>query len=111
MMRLIPIMLLVAACAGAQTYPVGTELRLTAVPDTDWTQGAPNSRVTIWTAREGQPQQVVMDHDLYLAGGGTYGRIWLLPYMTSKDATEVHPEAHVWYDELIVSREFIGDPI
>lgn len=37
-----------------------------------------------------------------------YGKIWLLPYMTNKDPLEEHPEAYMWFDELIVSREPIA---
>ncbi len=39
-----------------------------------------------------------------------YGKIWLLPYQTHKDATQVTPTAYTWYDELIVSRNKIADP-
>jgi hypothetical protein len=76
--------------------------------------GPKTNRVTIWVAHEGEPQTVVIDHDFYNRGPetpeGEYGKIWLLPFMTGKDPSEVHPTAHVWYDELIVSTEFIGDP-
>ena len=82
-------------------------------PDRD---GARNSRVTIWAALEGQPQKVVIDHALYLRGperfapNSEYGKIWLLPFMTKKDPAEDHETGYVWYDELIVSTEFIADP-
>lgn len=39
-----------------------------------------------------------------------YGKIWLLPYMTNKDATEEHPAFDVYYDELVVSEEPIASP-
>ena len=39
------------------------------------------------------------------------GKAWLLPYHTSKDPAEEHPEAYTWYDDLIVSRTRIPDPL
>jgi hypothetical protein len=39
-----------------------------------------------------------------------YGKVWLLPYMTNKDQTQVTPTAYTWYDELIVSTQRIPDP-
>lgn len=80
-------------------------------PDGD---GPPTSHVTVWAAREGASQQVIIDRDLYLRGpetpGQKYGKVWLLPFMTGKDPNVDHPTAHLWYDELIVSTEFIADP-
>lgn len=72
------------------------------------------SRFTLWAAHEDEPQQIVIDLPVYLqapeVAGEKYGKIWLLPFMTAKDPTEEHPTGHVWYDELIVSQKFIGDP-
>lgn len=74
----------------------------------------PNSNVKLWAAYEGEPQQLVIDNDLYLKGSKQqderFGKVWLFPYMTKKDNTETHPAAQVWYDELIVSRAFIANP-
>jgi hypothetical protein len=39
-----------------------------------------------------------------------YGKVWLLPYMTNKDATQVTPTAYTWYDELVISTQRIPDP-
>lgn len=39
-----------------------------------------------------------------------YGKIWLLPYNTFKDPSEVHQDASIWYDEVIISRQRIPDP-
>ena len=76
--------------------------------------GVPSSRVKIWAAREGGPQELITDHALYLRGpssGNTdYGKVWFMMFMTNKDASEVHPTAHAWFDDLIVSTELIGDP-
>jgi len=33
-----------------------------------------------------------------------------LPYNTGKDASQAHPTAYTWYDELIVSKQRIPDP-
>jgi hypothetical protein len=76
--------------------------------------GSPLSHVTIWAAREGGPQRVVIDRDIHIRGpeesGQKYGKVWLLPFMSGKDQTEAHPTGHIWYDELIVSTSFITDP-
>lgn len=73
-----------------------------------------NSKIKIWAADEGEPQRLVVAHNLYLRGpgqpDGRYGKIWLMPYMTKKDPNEDHPVGEVWYDELIVSRAFIASP-
>lgn len=39
-----------------------------------------------------------------------YGALWLTPYMTDKDATQVTQTASTWYDEIIVSRQRISAP-
>jgi hypothetical protein len=39
-----------------------------------------------------------------------FGKLWLLPYMTNKDQTEVTPTASTWFDEVIVSRCRIPAP-
>jgi len=40
-----------------------------------------------------------------------YGKLWLLPYNTQKDPAETHQDASIWYDEVIVSRQRIADPM
>ena len=69
---------------------------------------ARSSNVRVWVAREGQKPVLVIDYDRNLRQPEKpfmkYGKIWLLPYMTNKDPSEVHPEAYMWFDELIVSR-------
>ena len=85
-----------------------------------------DSTIRLWIAREGQPSQLVIDrspefnagYDLVnvlpaganYEGSGEYGKLWLLPYDTGKDPTQVHPTAYTWYDEIIVSTERIPDP-
>ncbi len=69
---------------------------------------ARSSNVRLWVQREGQKPVLVFDYDRNLRRPEKlfmkYGKIWLLPYMTNKDPTEVHPTGYMWVDELIVSR-------
>jgi hypothetical protein len=50
-----------------------------------------------WTAHDAHPQ-------------AEYGKVWLTPYYTAKDATEVTQKASIWYDEVIVSTQPIAAP-
>lgn len=75
----------------------------------------PGSTVTLWMAREGRASERVIEHTMTLVAGPAaenqrYGKIWLTPYNTGKDAAQVHPEAYTWYDELIISTQPIADP-
>jgi hypothetical protein len=81
-----------------------------------------NSRVQVWAARDGKPSQLILDWKpgvpgyFPLAGGSasenqSFGKIWLLPYMTNKDPTQMHLLAQTWYDELIISKQQIPDPV
>lgn len=69
---------------------------------------ARSSNVRIWMQRRGGKPLLVIDYDRNLRAPEKpfmkYGKIWLLPYMTNKDPLEDHPEAYMWFDELIVSR-------
>jgi hypothetical protein len=77
-----------------------------------------SSRFRAWAAAEGEPSVMIYDSDL--SGGMTYyrnndpnaffGKVWLLPYNTGKDASENHATAYTWYDDLIISRTRIADP-
>lgn len=75
-----------------------------------------NSTISLWMARENQPSQLVIDFGRYPlsaddpASNQRFGKVWLLPYHTGKDPTEIHPVAYTWYDELIISRSKIDDP-
>lgn len=81
-----------------------------------------DSTVRMWVGYEGQPSQLVIDFSPTSGNQGgydlanddpanfRYGKIWLLPYHTGKDATQVTPVAFTWYDELIISRNKIADP-
>jgi hypothetical protein len=69
---------------------------------------ARSSNVRIWMQRRSKKPVLVIDYDRNLRAPDKpfmkYGKIWLLPYMTNKDSLEDHPEAYMWFDELIVSR-------
>ena len=73
-----------------------------------------DSEIELWVAREGElSQRAVVERGYDIANtqtGTAYGKLWLLPYHTGKDASQEHSIAHTWYDELIVSREPIPDP-
>ncbi len=78
-----------------------------------------DSTVQLWAADEGKPSKLLIDfspargtgYDLVnFDPGAKYGKVWLLPYNTNKDASQDHPTAYTWYDDLIVSRNKIADP-
>lgn len=78
-----------------------------------------DSMVQLWAADEGKPSKLLIDfnpakgtgYDLVnLNSDAKYGKVWLLPYDTDKDASQDHPTAYTWYDDLIVSRNKIADP-
>lgn|GEM_PF-2009804 len=79
--------------------------------------GDQNSHVDIWMARDGESSVYLHAYDITILSStngsgqvGRYGKIYLLPYNTYKDESEIHPSAFTWYDELIVSRSKIPDP-
>ncbi|HUL65317.1 MAG TPA: hypothetical protein VLW55_11940, partial [Burkholderiaceae bacterium] len=75
-----------------------------------------NSYVTLWIAREGKASEMVINWGPYNLSAGDpaedqkYGKVWLLPYHTGKDASVTNPVAYTWYDELVISRNIIADP-
>lgn len=76
-------------------------------------RGFVDSTVRMWAAREGQPSVLIHNWEglvLRETEGLNYGKVWLLPYQTDKDPSQVHPDAYTWYDELIVSKSRIDDP-
>lgn len=73
-----------------------------------------DSMIELWVAREGEPARKVISRQYDLASNdpqARYGKIWLLPYLTGKDHTQKHADAYTWYDELIISRTPIADPL
>jgi hypothetical protein len=80
-----------------------------------------DSRTRLWVGREGQPSILVLDFRPGIPGyfqltAGTleqdqrFGKIWLLPYMTNKLASQSHALMQTWYDDLIISTQDIADP-
>lgn len=75
------------------------------------------SYITLWMAREGKPSELVIQWGPYnltagsLADNQRYGKVWLLPYNTGKSAATSYPTAYTWYDELIISKNKIADPL
>lgn len=73
-----------------------------------------DSVVELRVANEGEPSQMVINKTGYDIANNDpaakYGKVWLLPYHTKKDASQAHPTAYTWYDELIISRQRIPDP-
>jgi hypothetical protein len=75
-----------------------------------------DSTVTLWVAREGRPSEAVIEWGPFNLSAGPpgenqrFGKVWLLPYHTGKDAATTHWPSYTWYDELIISRKRIADP-
>jgi hypothetical protein len=75
-----------------------------------------NSFIELWIAREGQAAEPVFNWGPYNLSAGSsaenqrFGKVWLLPYNTGKSASQSHPTAYTWYDDLIISRNRIADP-
>lgn len=95
----------------------------------NWNQW--NSTVQLWVAREGAASQLIIDcsstasnpcsnfidgsakNGWYLYNSDTsykIGKVWLVPYHTNKDPSQVTPTAYTWYDDLIISKSKIADP-
>lgn len=76
--------------------------------------GAPTSNIKLWVSDEAGRTVQVFDHNFHNRGPEPetpwrkYGKVWLNNYISKKDPSRVHPEGYTWYDELIVSRAFIG---
>ena len=78
-----------------------------------------NSTVEMWVAREGGTSVKTHSYSgvVLRRENGTadtdekYGKIWLLAFNTGKDASKSYPVAYTWYDELIISKTRIADPL
>lgn len=74
------------------------------------------SYIKLYGAREGQASELLIDWGPYNLTAGKvgvnerYGKVWLVPYNTGKSSAQAHPTAYTWYDDLIISRNRIGDP-
>ncbi len=83
-----------------------------ASPNDEWV----GRRFEMWIAREGQPSVQAFNFGPFNMSAGSvaldekFGKIYLTPYQTRKDDTEVHATAYTWYDELIMSPQDIADP-
>jgi hypothetical protein len=78
-----------------------------------WNQ--PNSTIKAWVGYEGGPlkefvniQNQVLQYNT--SPSDVYNWITLLPYNTTKPASQTNPVAYTWYDELIVSTQPIPAP-
>jgi hypothetical protein len=72
-----------------------------------------DSRVRLWMARGGQPSELTNDWTVSLRGGYSsdkrrrYGKLWLDVW-----GGAAHPDGYsIWYDEIIVSRDDVADPL
>ena len=74
-----------------------------------------DSAVELWVGRDGQASVPVLSFTQYDIANSNpdakYGKVWLTPFHTGKDGGEAHPTAYTWYDELIVSKTKIDDPV
>ncbi|NNF17719.1 MAG: hypothetical protein HKN70_13325 [Gammaproteobacteria bacterium] len=73
-----------------------------------------DSLIELWVARENEPSRKILSQNYDLANNNVnaaYGKVWLLPYLGGKDASQEHPDAFTWYDDLIISRTAIADPV
>jgi hypothetical protein len=77
--------------------------------------GQNDSTVDVWASDQGQPPRLIVslaDYDLRNdnPSQAKYGKIWLLPYQTNKDSSQVTGTGYIWYDDLIISTKRIADP-
>lgn len=79
-----------------------------------------DSVIRFWQAREGQASVKTIDWNPLTPGYSeiqcdpdypTFGKIFLLPYMTAKSMTQDHPLLQTWYSSIIVATEKIPDPL
>jgi hypothetical protein len=65
----------------------------------------PTSHVQLWVDGELAIDYKQAKIDWSGPSGKGFGQFLLSPYHTNKDASQVHPAGHVWYDDLIISTE------
>lgn len=82
------------------------------------------SEFEMWVARDGEASRATHrftnilirrgnygDDPRDASHGAEYGKVWFTTYNTGKDASETHEAANTWYDELIISKSKIPDPM
>ena len=84
-------------------------------------EGWTDCRIEAWVAREGQPSVKIIDRDgiTLRRGAGTdgsdpegYGKAWFTVFHTGLESDpEGRDDAETWFDELIVSKSKIADPL
>jgi hypothetical protein len=83
--------------------------------------GPKDGTIEAWAGYECQPSKQIINFQPSNRNTGVsfynsnptqskYGKVWFLPYMTNKDATQVTPTGYIWYDELVISTQKIPDP-
>ncbi len=78
-----------------------------------WNQ--PDSTIEFWGAHEGDPLNLFIKMTNYTIyknrrSAAKYGKVYLTPYMTGKDTSTPASDAYTWYDELIISTNWIPGP-
>ncbi len=78
--------------------------------------GQPNSTVELWVGQEGKSSVKVISFTNWVLKNDNptqarYGKVWLIPYHSNKGSAQSTPTAYTWYDDLIISRSKIADPV
>ena len=78
--------------------------------------GQPNTHFIASIAAEGKPLKKFIDLPNFTFNKGgdasdALESILLQPYMSGADGTKTNPTAHMWFDELIVSKQPIAAPV
>ncbi len=68
----------------------------------------PASRVQLWVDGKLAVDYNQAKIDWAGSAGNGFGQFLLSPYHTKKDGSQVHPTAHTWYDDLIISTQPIS---
>jgi len=78
--------------------------------------GVPNTHFLAYIAEEGKPLKRFIDLPNFVFNKGgesteALQTILLQPYMSGADGTKNNPTAHMWFDELIISKQPIAAPL
>jgi hypothetical protein len=77
----------------------------------------PTSHIKVWAQHENESMIQFIDmpnfnlHSDTTPSNDGFRQVLLTPYMTNKSSEFSHPDAELWYDELIISTEPIAAPI